>query len=120
MVDYKKILVWQRAHGMTIVVYRATQGFPPEERYGLTSQLRRAAASVPTNIVEGCGRSSHKDLARFLDIAAGSASETEYLLLLCHELAYIDEEQEYKKLSDEYAQIKKMLHAYRKKVLAIT
>jgi len=88
--DFRKLKVWQRAHALTLNVYGATVGFPVEERYGLTSQLRRATASIPTNIAEGCGRGSDQDFARFLQIAMGSASEVEYLLLLALDLKFLD------------------------------
>ncbi|MCH8815844.1 MAG: four helix bundle protein, partial [Chloroflexi bacterium] len=70
------------AHQLALAVYQATKAFPDDERYGLTAQMRRAAPSIPTNIAEGCGRNTEADFARFLQIAAGSASEVEYQLLL--------------------------------------
>src|SRR3954471_21597017 len=90
MGDFRNLRVWQRAHQLTLDVYGETRGFPKEERYRLTSQLRRAAASVPSNIAEGCGRSGDAELARFLTIARGSASELDYLLLLAHDLGYLN------------------------------
>ena len=95
MQDFRKLAVWRRAHELTLAIYSTTARFPREETYGLTSQLRRAASSVPANISEGCGRGSSADLARFLQIALGSASEVEYHLLLARDLGYLD--------SDEYA-----------------
>ena len=77
MRDFKDLLVWEKAHRVTLQVYRATRTFPADERYGLTAQLRRSAASIPANIAEGCGRDGERELARFISIAAGSASETE-------------------------------------------
>jgi len=88
--DYRRLKVWQKAHLLVLDVYSATREFPAEERFGLTSQVRRSAASVPTNIAEGCGRNGSGELLRFLDIAMGSACETEYQLLLARELGYID------------------------------
>ena len=82
MRDFHKLKVWQKAHRLTLAVYSATQKFPVEERYGLKAQLRRATASIPTNIAEGCGRFTDPDRARFISIAAGSATEVEYLLML--------------------------------------
>lgn len=87
--DYKKIASWQRAHGPTLAVYQATQAFPKHELYGLTSQVRRAAMSVATNIVEGSGRNSRKEYLHFLYIAYASLKETQYLLLLAHDLGYL-------------------------------
>ena len=81
--------MWQKAHGLVLDVYRATAAFPTEERYGLTAQVRRSAASIATNIAEGCGRDGERELARFLAIAAGSASETEYRILLARDLDYL-------------------------------
>jgi four helix bundle protein len=75
MEDFKNLKVWAKAHEMTLAVYRKTQTFPKEEVYGLTSQLRRAAASIGANIAEGCGRRSDGEMSRFLQIARGSASE---------------------------------------------
>jgi four helix bundle protein len=86
MRDFRKLKVWEKAHRLTLQVYAETRLFPKQELYGLTSQVRRASASIPANIAEGCGRAGEKELARFLDIAAGSASELEYHLLLDHDL----------------------------------
>ena len=90
MKDFKDLKVWERSHHLTLSVYKATAAFPREELYGLTSQIRRASASIPTNIAEGCGRNSDNELARFLAIAMGSASELEYLLLLSNDLNFLD------------------------------
>ena len=89
MRDFRDLQVWQKAHRLVLEVYAATRSFPTDERYGLTAQVRRSAASVPTNIAEGCGRDGERDLARFISIAAGSASETEYHLLLARDLEYL-------------------------------
>ena len=78
MRDFRELKVWEKAHRLTLQVYRITKDFPSDEQFGLTVQLRRAAASVPTNIAEGCGRDSERELARFMSIAAGSVSEVEY------------------------------------------
>ena len=91
MQDFHKLKVWEKAHAVALEIYTVTKQFPKEENYGLTSQLRRSAASIPTNIAEGCGRGTQKELAQFLQIAMGSACEVEYLLLLSHELEYIAE-----------------------------
>ncbi len=84
-----------------------TKGFPKDEIYGLSSQIRRASASIGLNIAEGCGRGSDADFGRFLQMSLGSASEVEYLLILCKELNYIDED--YSSMMEEIIQIKKML-----------
>ncbi len=86
MKDFKELRVWQKAHTLTLEIYQATKSFPREEIYGLTNQIRRAAASVGANIAEGCGRRSDGELTRFLQIARGSASELEYHLLLARDL----------------------------------
>ncbi len=88
--DYTKIVAWQRAHELTLAVYEGTKQFPVEERFGITSQLRRAAYSVAANIVEGSGRDTHKDYLRFLVMALASLKETEYFLLLARDLQYLE------------------------------
>lgn len=92
MQNYMDLRVWRKAHRLVLEVYRHTQRFPVEERYVLTSQLRRAAISVPSNISEGCGRNSQPQLYHFLEIALGSAAEVQYQLLLARDLHYLDEE----------------------------
>jgi len=92
MRDFRQLKVWEKAHHFTLQVYKITKHFPSDERFGLTSQLRRAAVSVSTNIAEGCGRNSEPELARYMSIAAGSASEVEYQLLLARDLKYIQNE----------------------------
>ena len=87
--DFRGLKVWERAHLLTVDIYRSTERFPRSEQFGMTSQIRRAAASVPTNIAEGCGRGGRTELARFLQIAMGSASELDYLLLLAHTVGYL-------------------------------
>jgi len=89
MQDFRKLVVWQKAHQLTLDVYCITRTYHKEELYGLTSQTRRAAASIPANIAEGCGRNGGADLARFLHIAAGSASELDYHLILACDLDFI-------------------------------
>ena len=89
MQNYKELKVWQKAHHFTLQVYQHSSGFPKEEVYGLTSQLRRAAYSIPANIAEGCGKNSKTDFANFLNIALGSANESEYFLILSRDLRYL-------------------------------
>ncbi len=91
MKDFRKLSVWKKAHDLTLAIYRSTRGFPREEQYGLTSQLRRGSMSIGSNIAEGCGRGTDADFARCLQIAMGSASEVEYQLLLAHDLALLDD-----------------------------
>ena len=115
MQDFKKLQVWEKSHDLTLKIYGATSQFPRDEIYGLTSQIRRACASIPTNIAEGCGRESSADFARFLQIAMGSASETEYLVLLAHDLKYLTVDQ-HAELMDTTIRVKKMLSALVKNV----
>jgi len=89
--DYKKIIAWRKSHELTLAVYQHTKRFPAEERFGITSQLRRAAVSVPANIVEGSGRETNKDNLRFLTTALASLKETEYFLMLSRDLQYLGE-----------------------------
>lgn len=90
MKDFRTLQVWQKSHQLTIELYKETKSFPQDEIYGITSQIRRAVLSIPTNLAEGCGRGSDKDFSRFVQISLGSASETEYLILLAGDLNYID------------------------------
>lgn len=92
MQDFRKLAVWNRAHQLTLQVYAFTKSFPRDEAFGLTSQMRRAASSIPANIAEGCGREGPAEFARFIQIAAGSASELQYHLLLARDLGYISSE----------------------------
>ncbi len=92
MNDFRDLRVWQGAHDVAVEVYRATAGFPSDERYGLTQQMRRAAVSIPANIAEGCGRRSGAEFGRFLEIAMGSAAELDYYLILCGDLGYLPKE----------------------------
>lgn len=108
MKDFRSLKVWEKAHEMTIAVYKETKNFPKEELYGLVSQMRRAASSIPTNIAEGCGKHSEKEFANFLQIAMGSASETEYLIFLSGELEYISKDKT-QVLINQVTEIKKML-----------
>ena len=89
MQKFRDLKVWQRSHQLVLAVYRLTAQFPAHEQYGVTSQLRRAATSVPTNIAEGSKRRQPRDYARFLNIAEASLAETEYLLILSRDLGYL-------------------------------
>lgn len=91
MQNYKDLKVWEKTHSYTLQVYDASFVFPKEELYSLTNQLRRSAASVPANIAEGCGKRSNQEFAHFLNIALGSANESEYLLPLAKDLKYLTE-----------------------------
>ena len=115
MKDFRNLLVWERGHKFTLAVYALTRTFPKEELYGITSQLRRSASSIPTNIAEGCGKGSNAEFNRFLQIAFGSASETEYHLVLAHDLDMLSAE-EYAALHSELIEIKRMLASLIQKV----
>jgi len=109
MSDYTKLKVWEDAHKFTIEIYKITKIFPNNEQYGLTSQIRRSASSISTNIVEGSGQLDNGNLIRFLGIAKGSAFESEYQLLLAKDLDYINEE-EYKALTSKIKSIIRRLN----------
>lgn len=91
MADFHKMKAWQKADDFVLLIYEATRAFPDAEKFGLTSQMRRAAVSVPANIAEGAGREHVKDFLRFLYIARGSLSEVEYYLHLARRLQYLDD-----------------------------
>ena len=109
MKDFRELKVWEKAHALVLLTYKVTRKFPKEEIYGLTSQSRRAASSVPTNIAEGCGRTG-PEFRHFLQIAMGSACEVEYLLLLSHDLHYIADS-DFEDLSTRVIEVKKMITA---------
>ena len=111
MQDFKKLTVWEKGHRLTLAVYKAAAGFPKAELYGLTSQIRRACASIPANIAEGCGRTGKAELGRFLQVAMGSASELEYHLLLARDLTMLSES-EYRSLEGQVVEVKRMLSAF--------
>ena len=108
MKDFRKLKVWEKSHQLVLDVYRVTATFPSAERHGLTSQLRRAGASIPANIAEGCGRGGDPELARFSQIALGSASEVEYYLLLVHDLGFVADS-DYERLVSATIEVKRML-----------
>jgi len=117
MKDFRELSVWEKAHQLTLSVYKCTHAFPKTELYSLTSQMRRACASIPANIAEGCGRHGDAEFARFLHIAMGSASELEYHLLLAHDLSFISKKN-YVELSEKVTEIKRMLSALIRKLRA--
>ncbi len=117
MRDFKELKVWQKGHQLALAVYETTASFPRDERYGLTSQIRRAAISIPANIAEGCDRGGNAELARFLYIAMGSASELEYHLLLAHDLQFLADTG-YQRLSEGVVEVKRMLASFIQKLKA--
>lgn len=117
MQNYKDLKVWEKAHQLTLNVYKESKLFPKDELYSLTNQLRRATSSVPANIAEGCGKNTQADLANFLNIALGSANEAEYFILLSKDLNYMSEEK-HKILFDQVNEVKAMLISLINKVRA--
>ena len=117
MKDFKNLKVWQKAHKTTLAIYESTISFPQQETYGLTSQLRRSASSVPANIAEGCVCAGSREFSRFLSIALRSASETESHLLLARDLKYLDVKV-YEQLDDQVTEVKRMLTGLMQKLNA--
>jgi four helix bundle protein len=117
MKDFRQLQVWEKGHRLALEIYRVTKKFPREELYGLISQMRRSATSIPTNIAEGCGRRTDPDFARFLQFAMGSASELEYQLLLARDLGFLTAER-YQPLSQDVEEVKRMLTGLLKRLRA--
>jgi four helix bundle protein len=110
MRNYKDLMVWEKAHKLTFALYRETSTFPKEERFGLTSQVRRASSSIPANLAEGCGRRSDGEMGRFIQIAMGSGAELSYHLLLCRDLGILGTA-EFSRLSSDLEEVMRMLSA---------
>lgn len=117
MQDFRKLKVWQKSHSLTLEMYKATECFPHNELFGLTSQIRRSCVSITANIVEGCGRNSDPEFARFLSIAMGSATELEYHLLLANDLGLLVN-MDYENLNRNLTDIKQMLVNFIKRLKA--
>jgi four helix bundle protein len=115
MTDFKKLLIWQRSHNLVLEVYSISKKFPKDEIYGLTSQIRRCAVSVPSNIAEGSGKNTDAELARYLVIAMGSFSELEYQMILARDLDFINIV-EFEKMNNEINESKKMLNVFISKI----
>jgi len=115
MQDFRRLRVWQKAHELTLAVYQITRSFPSDEVYGLTSQLRRSSSSIAANLAEGCGRNGPGELTRYRSIAMGSASETEYRLLLARDLKILPPSR-YEDLSQRTIEVKRMLAVLMQKV----
>ncbi len=111
MRDFRGLHGWQKAHQLTLDVYTATAGFPREEIFGETAQIRRACASIPANIAEGCGRDGPAELNRFFRIAMGSASELGYHLMLVRDLQMLDPDSADRLLAN-VVEVKRMLGSY--------
>ncbi len=117
MIDYHELRAWEKAHKLTLVIYKASLSFPKEELYGLTSQIRRAAVSIPANLAEGCGRDSQAEMLRYTRIAMGSASELDYELLLAHELNWLNDPT-YQQISIELASLRRMLNSFSRTLMS--
>jgi four helix bundle protein len=115
MKDFSNLEFWKRAHSLVILIYKISHNFPKEEIYGLTSQIRRSAVSVPSNIAEGCGRNSSAQQINFFQIACGSLSEFQYQTLLAFELGYL-KEHEYEYFDAEIIAVRKMIYKYIEKL----
>ncbi len=117
MQDFRDLQAWRKAHALTLNVYQKTSSFPAPERFGLTRQLRRSAASIASNLAEGCGRGTDADFRRFVVIATGSASELEYQLLLARDLEYLNAP-DHKPSSSAVVEIKRILTSLAQKLIA--
>jgi four helix bundle protein len=115
--DFRTLKVWEKSHHLALEIYKATATFPKTELYGLTSQIRRACVSISANIAEGCGRGGDAELARFLQIAMGSASELEYHLLLTRDLGLLNG-LDYEQLTGQVTEVKRMLTSFIHKLKA--
>ncbi len=108
MRNFQKLEVWKKAHELTLSIYQMTANFPTNERYGLTSQLQRSSASIGENLADGCGRETDADYRRFVQMAAGSACEVEYHLILSRDLGLLDATA-FERFSADINEIKRML-----------
>ena len=115
MKSFRDLKVWEKSHSLALAAYDATANFPKQEMFGLVSQIRRCASSIPANIAEGCGRRGNGEFHRFLQIALGSASELEYHLLLSRDLKFLDAEV-HRLLNDRVEEVKRMLASLARKV----
>ena len=115
MNNYKELKVWQKSINLSIRIYKITSSFPKEELYGITSQIRRSAVSVPSNIAEGAGRGSSKEFKRFIDIALGSVAELDTQIIISKYLKYFNEN-DFKEINNAILEIQKMLIGLKKNV----
>jgi len=115
MQSFRNLKVWEKSHRLTLDVYGTSKAFPRDEMFGLTSQMRRASASIGMNIAEGCCRKGDTEMTRFLQMAMGSASELEYQFLLAHDLEYL-RDPAYERLTVQVIEVKKMLSSLMQKV----
>jgi four helix bundle protein len=118
MRDYRDLQVWTKAHRLVLGCYKNMQCFPAEERFGLTSQIRRAAASIPANLAEGCGRRSDGEMARYVQIAMGSGAELTYHLLLARDLGLLGA-RDYTSLNADVTEVLRMLSSLSRKLRTV-
>lgn len=114
---FKDLIIWQKSHYLTLEVYKITSKFPPEEKYGITSQIRRAAYSIPSNIVEGHSRKSKKEFLQFLNIAKSSLEELKYFIILSGDLNYISKKDQ-NHLEEITEEVSKLLYSFTNKLNA--
>ncbi len=115
MRNYRDLVVWEKAHRLALAVYKNTRAFPNDERFGLTSQMRRASASIAANLAEGCGRRSDGELGRFIQIAMGSGAELSYHLLLARDLGFL-EDKLYQGLDSDLGAVMRMMSSLSHKI----
>lgn len=115
MKDFRRLTVWEKAHALTLEIYKSTATFPREEMFGITSQMRRSSASIAANIAEGCGRTGNGEFHRFLNAAAGSAMELEYFLLLSCDLRLLPKAS-YEDLNADVREVERILASLIRKV----
>ena len=115
MKDFRTLLVWRKAHELSLAVYRATTYFPPDEKFGMTSQVRRCCVSIEANIAEGCGRDGDQEFRRFLCISMGSATELDCHLVLARDLEFLTPSV-YQPLSKQLTEVKSMLAVLIRKI----
>jgi four helix bundle protein len=113
--NYRDLVVWENAHRLTLAVYKNTRAFPNDERFGLTSQMRRASASIAANLAEGCGRRSDGEMGRFIQIAMGSGAELSYHLLLARDLGLL-EAKVYQGLDSDLGAVMRMMSSLSHKI----
>lgn len=117
MQDFTKLKVWQKAHNLTVNLYKITSNFPNDEKFGLTNQLRRATVSIESNIAEGCGHNGDKEFSRFLDIAQGSCFETKCQIYIARDLEYISFDKSTLVVS-KIDEVMRMIHSLNQKLKA--
>jgi four helix bundle protein len=115
MRNYEDLQVWQKAHSLTLAIYKVTHGFPNEEKFGLTSQIRRSCASIGANLAEGCGRRSDGEMGRFVQIAMGSGAELSYHLLLARDLGLVSKAS-FEPLRSDLSEVMRMLSSLSQKL----